>query len=235
MAASACRHTGERDIRDYYFPLKELTEGLVYEYQPVGSDSLGTVYWYYRSFLQENGIFLTGTYYEYELIPLQLVREEIVSNGVLLDDLFIYYPDSTGRQQRLDVDIEVGNVFPFVVSDSSGILLYKVHLQFPGQEEHMTTLIKNRRYVGDTTFVYQQRTYDAVRFEVKELIEDHSATEGSVEPQFQGEEIYARGLGLVYYEKQLGPQKLAYQLADRYLMEQLEQTAAERMLPEEPE
>lgn len=232
LSLQSCDTSGEKDVRDYYFPFKELTGGLVYEYQPSGQDSLGEVYWYYRSFLQDDGIFLAGTYYEADLIPLQLVREEMVSNGILLADLFLYYPDTTGRQQRITADIEAGNVFPFTVSDSSGILLYKVHIELPGQEGSTTTLIKNRRYVGDTTFVYQGRKYDAVRFEVKELIEDFSPTEGSVEPQYRGEEIYARGLGLVYYEKQLGPDKLAYRLSDRYPMEQLEKAAAERMAPE---
>lgn len=229
LMALACNPTNRKDIRDYYFPLKQLTNGLVYEYRPLGQDSLSPAYWYYRSFIQDEGIYLTGTYYEYDLNPLQLVREELVSNGMLLQDLFLYFPDSSGRQQRLAAEVLAGNAFPFSVSDSSGIFLYKVRLEFPNEIDRTTTLIKNRRYLGDTTYTYQNETYKAVRFEVRELVEDNSATEGSIEPRFDGEEIYAKGLGLVYYRKNLGGQNIVYTLSDRYPMEELEQKAAERI------
>lgn len=229
MYTAACNPSGRKDIRDYYFPLKKLTEGEVYEYRPIGQDSLSPAYWYYRSFLQDEGIYLTGTYYEYDLNPLQLVREELVSNGMLLQDLFVFIPDSTGRQQRIAAEVLVGNVFPFSVSDSSGVFLYKVRFDFPNEIGNTTTLIKNRRYLGDTTYSVNGQTYDAVRFEVRELVEDQSVTEGTVEPRFDGEEIYAKGIGLVYYRKNLGAQSIAYELADRYPMEQLEQKAAERL------
>ncbi|MCB0628175.1 MAG: hypothetical protein KDD15_00535 [Lewinella sp.] len=229
VAWLACNPSNRKDIRDYYFPLKKLTDGLVYEYQPVGQDSLSPAFWYYRSFIQEDGIYLTGTYYEYDLIPLQLVREEMVSNGMLLQDLFLYLPDSNGRQERLAAEVLVGNVFPFSVGDSSGIFLYKVKFDLPNEMGRTTTLIKNRRYLGETKYEFQGETYDAIRFEVRELIEDVSVTEGSIEPQFDGEEIYALDLGLVYYKKNLGGQTIAYELADRYSMEQLEQTAKKRL------
>lgn len=228
-ALLACNPTNRKDIRAYYFPLKELTQGLVYEYQAVEQDSLSPAFWYYRSFIQDEGIYLTGTYYEYDLIPLQLVREEMVSNGMLLEDLFLYLPDSSGRQQRVAAKVLAGNVFPFSVSDSSGVFLYKVEFDLSNEMGSTTTLIKNRRYLGETTYEFQGKTYDAVRFEVRELIEDRSATEGSIEPQFNGEEIYAKGLGLVYYRKNLGGQTIAYELTDRYSMEQLEQTAKKRL------
>lgn len=225
----ACNPSGRKDIRDYYFPLKKLTEGQVYEYQAIGQDSIGPAYWYYRSFLQDEGIYLTGTYYEYDLTPLQLVREELVSNGMLLNDLFVYVPDSTGRQRRIAAEVLVGNVFPFSVSDSSGIFLYKVRFDFPNETGSTTTLIKNRRYLGETTYTLQGQTYDAVRFEVRELVEENSVTDGMIEPQFDGEEIYAKGIGLVYYRKNLGAQSIAYELASRYPMEQLEEKAAKRL------
>lgn len=229
LCSIACNPSGRKDIRDYYFPLKKLTEGLVYEYRAIGQDSLSPAYWYYRSFLQDEGIYLTGTYYEYDLDPLQLVREELVSNGMLLQDLFIYIPDSSGRQQRLAAEVLAGNVFPFSVSDSSGVFLYKVRFEFPNEMGNTTTLIKNRRYLGDTTYSVNGESYDAVRFQVRELVEDQSLTDGTVEPQFDGEEIYAKGIGLVYYRKNLGAQSIAYELKDRYPMEQLEQKAVERL------
>lgn len=217
----ACNGAGKKDIRDYYFPIRELKEGLVYEYRPVGNDSLGPVYWYYHAFFQPEGIFLTGTYYEHSPQPLQLVREEAVSNGMLLTELYIYLPDSTGASQPLKAEILAGNAFPFEVSDSSGLFLYKVSFDFQGAVPHTTTVIKNRHYMGDTTLQVMGKTLPCVKFRVREVIEDEIADDGVLEPETDGFELYAKGLGLVYFEKKLGPTRLAYQLADRFEMEKL--------------
>ena len=219
---SNCRSDGSRDIRNYYFPLKNLQEGMVYEYQPVGMDSLSPAYWYYRSILNEEGIFLTGTYYDFQFTPLQFAREEMVSNGMIQEDLFLYETDSTGRQKRVDVDILAGNIFPFNVREEGGIFLYKIKWQLAFDSTTQITLIKNRRYLGDTTFVYDGKKYDCVKFEVKELFEHEQ--EGSLEQQFTGEEWYAKGLGLIYYRKEINPEfVLEYVLADRYPMTGLEE------------
>lgn len=218
---------GRRDIRDHYFPMKELTDGLVYEYRPVGSSEMAPVYWYYRSFLFEDSVFLTGTYYEYELLPLQFTREEMVSNGMLLEEMYLYEQDSTGRPVRTEVDIIAGSVFPFEVRDSGGIFLYRVQWESPLDPGATTTLIKNRRFLGDTTFVYKDKIYDAVRFEVRELLEYDK--EGVFEKEYSGTEIYAEDLGLVYYRKEISPElTLEYALADRYPMAQLEELFLER-------
>ena len=39
----------QQDLRDYYFPLRELTDGLVYEYRDLNYDSLSADFWYYRT------------------------------------------------------------------------------------------------------------------------------------------------------------------------------------------
>ncbi len=227
-----CQNDGDRrDIRDYYFPLKDLTEGLVYEYQPVHNDSLSPAYWYYRSLLFEDSVFLTGAYYEYELLPLQFVREELVNNGMLLEEMFLYERDSTGKQIQIPVDIEAGNVFPFYVRDSGGVFLYKVEWTSPLDPGAVTRVIKNRRFSGDTTYTYQGEDYDAITFEVRELFEYDK--EGVFEKQYDGIEIYAEDLGLVYYQKNISPGfTLAYALRDRYPMAELEEQFKEMYHPE---
>ena len=162
LALTSCRGDGVKDIRNHYFPLRELKEGLVYEYQPVGNDSLTPAYWYYRSFFTEDGIFLTKTYYEYELVPLQLSREEVVSNGMLLASLNLYETDSTRRQQKVPAEVLSGSAFPFQVRDSTGVFLYKVRWQPLSDPEATITLIKNRRYVKDTTVVYEGKTWFSI-------------------------------------------------------------------------
>ena len=213
---------GKKDIRDYYFPIRDLKEGLVYEYRAVGSERLGPVYWYYRSFFQPGGVFLTGTYYEQSLEPLQLVREEAVSNGMLLAELYLYMQDSTGKAQPLKAEVLAGNSFPFEVKDSSSLFLYKVRFDLPSDSvKHSITVIKNRYYMGDTTVQVMGKTIPCVKFKVKEAIEDEIADQGVLEPETDGYELYAEGLGLVYFEKKLGRQRVAYRLHDRYDMEEL--------------
>jgi hypothetical protein len=220
---TSCQGDGAKDIRDYYFPLKQLEEGLVYEYQPVYPDSLTSAYWYYRSFIGEDGVFLTGTYYDSRLIPLQLVREELVSNGMLLQELFLYEPDTVGQQRRATAEVLAGNVFPFAVRDSSILYLYKVRWNPPASPDASITLIKNRHYLGDTTIQYQGKKYPAVRFALRESLEHEQ--DGLFEQSYRGREVYAKGLGLVYYEKHVTDEfRWAYRLADRYPMSQLEDT-----------
>ena len=219
---AGCQQDRQRDIRDYYFPLKSLSEGMVYEYEAVYPDSLAPYYWYYRSVPTDQQIFLTGTYYEVDLIPRQLTREEMVNNGMLLEDLSLYHTDSLGKQQPYPVKIVAGNTFPFYVSLTGGIFLYRVEWQEPSDPSTTTTLIKNRRYLGDTTFVYKNQHYDCVAFEVRELVEVEN--EGVLEQQFDGVEFYAKGIGLVYVKKQVTEElSFAYALADRYPMDTLEQ------------
>lgn len=219
---TACQPDEYRDIRGYYFPLKELKDGLTYEYRSLRNDSLAPNYWYYRSFVKPDSIFLTGTYYEYDLLPQQFIREEMVSNGVLLEEMYVYARDSTGEQHRSRVEVLQGNAFPFEVRDSGGVFLYKIRWQSPTDTSITTTLIKNRIYRGDTTYQYKGETLDCIFFEVRELVEQEQ--EGFLEQEFSGLEFYAKELGLVYYRKDIQEDfTLEYGLHDRYSMDRLEE------------
>ena len=218
---ASCSKDTTRDIRNYYFPLKLLQDGLVYEYQAIQPDSLSPQYWYYRSLKQEDQILLTGTMYEADFIPRQLVKEELVNNGMLLNDIYVYYTDSMGLQSSYDINIEAGNVFPFRVSLPSGVFLYHINWE-DNKRGQTTTLIKNRRYLGDTTFTYADQQFkDCIAFSVKELVEVES--EGVLAQEFDGVEFYAKGIGLVYYKKVISPElTIEFGLADRYPMDTLE-------------
>jgi hypothetical protein len=222
FALSACRNDAARDIRNYYFPLKQLTDGLVYEYR--AADSLTPAYWYYRAILGKEGNFLTGTYYEQELEPLQMTREEMVSNGMLLRDLRLFAPDDAGISRTTPVLIEHGNVFPFSVTDSLGVFLYKV--SWTDEEGQQITLTRNRRFLGDTSFHFQGRNWPGVVFSLIESIELDHPQQGYFEQQLQGREGYAKGLGLFFYGKAPnGNPPIIFSLRDRYQMSELEKKA----------
>ena len=228
LTLTSCRENGIKDIRNHYFPLRELTEGMAYEYQPVINDSLTPAYWYYRSFFTDDGIFLTKTYYEYELLPLQLSREEVVSNGMLLQNIYLYEQDSTGKQHKIEAEVLSGSAFPFQVRDSGGVFLYKIRWNPLSDPEATITLVKNRQYVKDTVVNFENKDLDAVIFDVRELVEYDK--EGVFEHQYNGREIYAEGLGLFYYEKKVADDfQWAYRLEKRYPMSELEEKYKERI------
>jgi hypothetical protein len=158
------------------------------------------------------------------MVPLQHVQEEVVQNGLLLKDLYIYdLPDATNgyKQQRTEVKIVAGNSFPFVVKDRFGIFLY--HIKWKSNDNDSTTysVIKNRIFMGDTTFYLNKQEIPAIIFRVKEKIEVEN--EGVTGQLFEGMEIYAKGIGLVYYEKKVSKEAImAYRFVRGTNMEELE-------------
>ncbi|MEM1323079.1 MAG: hypothetical protein AAGG75_22635 [Bacteroidota bacterium] len=225
----SCQMEDKIQIKAYYFPVEELKEGLVYEYNSVGKDSLAPEYWYYKTFEQDSGLYFTGQYYNYDFEIGQFVSEEVVGNGTLLHQLFMYEPaDSNGQQLRFSVEIEVPNVFPFEVRDSGGVFLYKIKWTSPSQPERRTRLIRNRRYLGKRPYEFNGEQHEAIAFSTRDLIETNE--EGYQELQYDGEEIYAKGIGLVYYRKAIDSNLvLEYQLKGRYKMEELEKKFAENL------
>lgn len=221
----ACHPDVSRDIRDYYFPLRQLAHGMVYEYR--AADTLTPAYWYYRSIFKPGERYLTATYYEQELEPLQSARERMVSNGMLLEELRLYSPDTSGASRQTLVSVDYANVFPFEVRDSLGVFLYKVH--WTDEEGQIITLTRNRRFAGDTTFLFRGKIRPAVVFRTVEALELDHPKQGFFEQILYGREVYAKGLGLVAYGKApAGQFPVWYQLTDRYPMEVLEEKARGR-------
>lgn len=72
----ACGKGDKRDIGAYYFPVKDLRAGKVYEYLVSQNDSVVPEYWYYKTFVRDSGLFLVGTYYDHRFQIGQIVREK---------------------------------------------------------------------------------------------------------------------------------------------------------------
>lgn len=217
----------ERDIRNFYFPVRELTDGLVYEYRDIRYDSLSPDYWYYRTIPTDSAYYFTKAYYQNDFIQRQLYREAMVENGMLIKDLFLYESDSTDQQLKTRAEILSPNVFPFEVMGNQDIYIYQVRFQLPSQPHGSTTVLINRRFIGDTTYQFQDQTYSAIQFEVLGSVDQRDSILGDIEPHFNGREIYAERLGLVYYERSYGKDVPAFkhQLINRYPMNELAERA----------
>jgi len=209
------------DLSKYYFPYQLLEEGLVYEYESVNSDSLTKEYWFHKSVKDENGWHHTGNYYDQNFMIRQFYREKIYETGAVFEDYFLYVTDSTGKEERIEAEISSPNGFPFQLKDSTSILVTKLSWLFSETPKHKTTLIRNKQYAGGVNYRFKGEDKEAIQFSLKELIDDE--TEGHLEAQYSGLEIYAKDIGLVYYQKEVNESlQLQYQLVDIYPMKELE-------------
>ena len=223
-----------RNIKDYYFPVENLDQGLVYEYETAEDPRNPPFFYYYRSVRNAADLYLTGTYYDYDFTPIQFVREEMTSNGMTLADFYFYHTDTlTNKQNQVPVEIEAKNVFPFTVKEEKpGVLLFTIKWDDPEPTGTEYTLIRNRQFAGDTTYIYQGKEHEAVQFYVRELIDNYN--QGHLETEYDGLEIYAKDLGLVYFEKNVSKEfQIKYKLKDTYPMTVLEEKFKDRQnLPE---
>lgn len=225
---AGCSSENNRDVRDYYFPIKQLQNGCVYEYRAFQQDSLAPDYWYYLGLPTDTALYFTKTAYRGDFTQQQLTRERLVHNGLLTEDFFLFETDSSGLQQHISAEIKAANAFPFYVTqDTSDMYLFKVRFQLPSQPNGHTTLVINRRFAGDTTFTFAQEQHPAIRFNIVGLVDQRDSIIGDIEPHFWGEEIYAKGLGLVAYHRtfEYSTTGLQYQLADTLSMQNFTERA----------
>lgn len=210
---------GLRNIEEFYFPLGQLGVGRVYEYEPLDAAD-PPVFWHYKTTNTTGTTHLLGTSYGPQFQVDQFAREERVGNGMLLTDFFIYEMDSTGNPQQIRADIEAANVFPFQVKPLGSALLTSLHWR-PLGDSSSITLVRNRQYDSDTTIVFEDKKIPAVKFNTRELIDQEEV--GHLELEFGGMEVYAKGIGLVYFRKDVsGQRRIEYRLKAIYSLEEFE-------------
>ena len=229
LAFLAC-DDGSRYTEPYYYPINDLKDGLVYEYGHPQHDSVAPFYNYLRIVKKKDTTskrskpitYLVGMRYNHFFEPEQLTVEERISNGMLLTESILYQTDSMGKQVSMPMEIEVGSAFPFEISKEGGVFVFNVKWHEDDDPEKFTRLIRNRSFGGDTTYQFQGKNYAAVQLNLKEKVETYD--EGFVEHDFNGIEIYAEDIGLVYYRKNVTPDLIIeYELKDRYPMKILEE------------
>ncbi len=208
----------------YYYPLEELKEGLVYEYQPVENDSLPVNYWYYMVQEVDGEKYLIGNNYNSQFEVQQFIREKVGENAVLLED-FILYEDAEDKKKRpIKVSVISNEVFPAFKLDS--LKEYKMALKWDITQEKGTsiTLNRSRTFLNNlSTFEFEGKSRSCSIFKIQEHIEHFVEDDGYLEPIYPGIEFYANGIGLVYYKKVLAEGvEIEYQLAKRYSMAEFE-------------
>jgi hypothetical protein len=197
-----CQTSSEKqNIRAYYYPVENFFDSKVYEYRAV-NDSLAPFYWHFTTSTQDGDTVLTSQYFDHNYVLQQLTNEEMVRNGMVLNNFFLYEIDTIRKEQvQNEVSVEVDNVFPFEVSDSMGLFLYKVFWKDYFNPNLKYRLIRNKHFMGAATYTYKGQQLDCVRFLNRELLEIEE--EGFQDLRYNGVELYAKGIGLVYFRKEI--------------------------------
>ena len=195
---------GPDDIRAYYFPVRELTDGLVYEYTNRGTLSEEPAeYWYYLGLDRDTALYLSATRYAAGMTPVQVGRERLTNDGVRLEQLFLYPPDLNGVRQRVEADILYNRSFSFLLADGQAVG-YRIGFSPPDNPDATNYVSLDRRYRGDTTLTVMKEAYAAIVFDLTGEVSQRDPELGDISPTFTGYEIYAKGLGLVEYYRDLG-------------------------------
>jgi hypothetical protein len=215
---------GKKDLRDYYFPLKQFKEqSKVYEYKISMPDTAMTIYWYYQTIVQGDSVYLVGNCYDSGFHPLVLMREEQVANGMKLKELTYYSVDKQGLAVKTTSTIEGGAVFPFQVADDKSVFVNLIKYSTTKDSSVMTTLTRNRRFLKETSFEYKGKKLDAAEFEMKEEQSEQDKKRGGWVHIYNIQEIYAKGIGLVYTKRALeNGVNFETTLVDIYTMKELE-------------
>ncbi len=217
---------GKRNIRDYYFPVLDLQAGQVYVFESKDGEQTANEYWYYRGMVRDSGIFFTATYYDPSFRVGQITTEKITETGAVTREVYLYEKDTlSDKEIQLPTVLESRSVFPFQVTDSLGIYLYKLHYRPRFDTSATIYLVRNRSFLGDgPDFLFEGKHYPTVAFRLREAI--GSQKEGNAEIEGEGVEWYAKGLGLVYFRKAFGD-NLVFEgtLKERISMQELEKRA----------
>ncbi|HJW31490.1 MAG TPA: hypothetical protein VJ508_19810, partial [Saprospiraceae bacterium] len=182
----------------FYFDLDAFPAGGVTYFYENKLDSLANPeIWHYEKSAPGH---LTSINYDPQGRIVQKQFDRIVGNGVLTDSLVLYAYDSTGTEQRIPVKVIANNRLPFDAVDSTKVWLMQLDWQQPKDSLHCV-LERRRRFLGYTEWMFNGKKLPAARFRTEDKFE--TERDGWTTSVWNGEEIYARSLGLVYYKRKI--------------------------------
>lgn len=205
------------DMASYYFPISELSDGLVYRYEAIGELPLPDENWYYKAFDRGDDRYLVGQAYSVDGRVSQFVMEKETALGMITDSILLFFPDSSAKDLPVPVQVNKKAVFPFYFN-SDEFLEYEIVWTNP-TDSLQYTLGRKRRYSGDTLISFEGKTRQGVIFSLNESLETFWVHDGATNSEWGGIEIYLEGIGLYYYRKNVSEQLVKeYRLADRLTM-----------------
>jgi hypothetical protein len=187
----------------YYFDVTHLPDsGLTYNYRNLQDSLADPETWHF----QRVGVAsMESINYDGQGEIVQRQYERFVENGVLIDSLILYSTDSLGVRNRVPVRVISPNRFPFNAIDTSHVWLTHLDWYQPGDSLHIV-LQRRRIFSGFTQWKWDGHTIPAIRFRTEDTFE--TERDGWTNSSWYGEEIYGKGLGLVYYKRKISDQMI---------------------------
>ncbi len=205
----------KKNISEYYFPIAELLKkGKIYEYRAVGNDTLPPEYWYHQGIETDTGLFLVSNYYDNNFINRQYVKNEVVSNGVLVLDYFFLNPG--GEQNIQKAKIQKNNVFLFDVHKEGGVLVTEFNFLDPADPQEKITFKRERKYISDTIHSFKDEDIPAIIFHSNEIRQFTHPQKGDFDNTTVTKEIYAKNIGLISRQYKIANSSVEYSLFDIY-------------------
>lgn len=186
------------DYSGYYLPVETFPdEGSVYTYRNRTDTLAPPEIWHHRR--KGEGL-IESINYGPDGAVVQRQYDRVVHNGVFTDSLQLFYLDTSGVRRQIDVTILSGSRFPFQPGDSAKVWLAHFDWKQPQDSLHIV-LQRRRRFIEDTSWVFMGKSLPAVRFRTEDTFE--TERDGWTSSTWTGEEIYALGVGLVYYKRRI--------------------------------
>jgi len=189
------------DYSGYYLPVETFPdEGSVYTYRNLTDTFAPPEIW--RHTRIGEGL-IESLNYGPDGEVVQRQYERVVHNGVFTDSLHLFYMDTSGVRKQINVSILSGSRFPFQPGDSTKVWL--THLEWNQPQDSLRIVLqRRRRFLEDTTWALKGKDIPAVRFRTEDTFE--TERDGWTSSTWTGEEIYALGVGLVYYKRRISEQ-----------------------------
>lgn len=184
----------QTNYKDWYFPIENLTDGLVYIYGPADKPWNASQFWHISSVKTDSGWHLITKIYDESRTLRQEIREWEVPSGLIAQSYTLYTIDSMDRPLALSLEITKPNLFPYTIPDPSKVYAFQFKLKDPAEPGVVTTRTRYRRFKGMDSLSILNTTMASLVFALNEKVERDE--EGRMTLEFNGEEVYAKGIGL---------------------------------------
>ena len=184
--------------KDYYTPYQRLSDSdLLLEYSYSGSEQ-APFYWYYTLGNCDDGQeCVIGQQLDVNSEVQVETKEMVLNEGVILKQQTIIEIDTlTEQRYATDVAILADDLFSFKEMSIDQQLSYAILFHSSVYDDQKTSISRKRQFLGDTTVTFEGKSYPALRFKLSEMIDIEEV--GHLELNLEGEETYAKGLGLVH-------------------------------------
>jgi hypothetical protein len=178
-------------IKEYYFPMSELTEGKVYKYE-CKLDPTKTEYWKLTSDLTNQT--LTTKAFTFEYVQYELFKEKITENGAELLEFVSYRTSNDGLKDTvINKPIEL-DVFKWKTNET-----YQYSSEVINENYGKVTFKKIREFIGKEKMIILEKDYDVLKFKGNYITEVVKTNQSYEKNQFS---YYAKGIGLVKMDKE---------------------------------